>query len=97
MAASGATSGFVVTSGRFTNSAKAFAAGRNVQLVDGSKLLSMMQEHWQPLASDGPFADNDLEVPQSKIAVEPFCPQFGSLMVIRITRRGINAGGEFFG
>ena len=43
MAAKGATGGFVVTSGRFTDDAKAFSDGRNVQLVDGPKLFAMIK------------------------------------------------------
>src|SRR5215831_16407812 len=38
MASHGAAGGFVVTSGRFTDDAKAFAEGRNVRLIDGTKL-----------------------------------------------------------
>ena len=44
MAAKGATGGFVVTSGRFTDDAKAFAEGRNVKLVDGPKLFAMIKQ-----------------------------------------------------
>lgn len=43
MAATGATGGFVVTSGTFTNDAIAFAEGRNVILVDGKILLDMIE------------------------------------------------------
>ena len=43
MAASGATGGFVVTSGTFTDDAIAFADGRNVILVDGKILLDMIE------------------------------------------------------
>ena len=42
MAARGAAGGFVVTSGRFTGEARAFAAGRNVELVDGGRLVRMI-------------------------------------------------------
>ena len=35
MAAGGATGGFVVTSDVFTDDARAFAAGRNIDLIDG--------------------------------------------------------------
>jgi restriction system protein len=38
MAARGATGGFVVTSGRFTDDATKFASGRNVRLIDGPQL-----------------------------------------------------------
>lgn len=43
MAAEGASGGFVVTSGRFTAEAKAFAQGRNVTLVDGPALLLLLR------------------------------------------------------
>ncbi len=43
MAAHGAAGGFVVTSGSFTNDADAFAAGRNVTLVDGDGLRRMIR------------------------------------------------------
>lgn len=44
MAARGATGGFVVTSGRFSNDARLFTQGRNLQLVDGPRLLAMLQQ-----------------------------------------------------
>jgi restriction system protein len=44
MAARGAAGGFVVTSGRFTKDAREFTQGRNIQLVDGPRLLSMIQQ-----------------------------------------------------
>lgn len=47
MAAEGAAGGFVVTSGRFTEEAAKFAAGRNVTLVDGEKLLGLMRQAQQ--------------------------------------------------
>ena len=51
MAARGATGGFVVTSGRFTAEAKAFAEGRNVQLVDGPRLFSMIKQARQSVSA----------------------------------------------
>ena len=44
MAAKGAAGGFVVTSGSFTEEAIEFASGRNVTLVDGSKLFGLIQQ-----------------------------------------------------
>ncbi len=43
MAAQGAASGCVVTSGRFTQEAEAFASGRNIQLIDGQALLQLIR------------------------------------------------------
>lgn len=44
MAAEGAAGGFVVTSGRFTEEAAKFAAGRNVALVNGEKLHGLIRQ-----------------------------------------------------
>ena len=44
MAAKGAVGGFLVTSGRFTAEAEAFAEGRNVRLLDGPKLERMLKQ-----------------------------------------------------
>lgn len=43
MAAEGASGGFVVTSGRFTKDAEAFAAGRNIELIDGAALMQLLR------------------------------------------------------
>ncbi|MFA9283260.1 restriction endonuclease [Comamonas sp. SY3] len=55
MAARGATGGFVVTSGRFSNDARDFARGRNISLVDGHQLFAMVQQARQSLVK-GPKA-----------------------------------------
>ena len=44
MAAEGASGGFVVTSGRFTADAEAFAEGRNIRLVDGTALMQLLRD-----------------------------------------------------
>jgi len=44
MAAYGAAGGFVVTSGRFTREATAFASGRNIRLIDGPALMQLLRE-----------------------------------------------------
>ncbi len=44
MASRGAAGGFVVTSGRFTSDAQAFAAGTNLQLLDGRQLRTMIED-----------------------------------------------------
>lgn len=48
MAAEGAVGGFVVTSGTFTKPARDFAAGRNVQLIDGPVLKQWIAEAKKP-------------------------------------------------
>ena len=51
MAAEGASGGFVVTSGRFTEEAMAFASGRNVTLLDGPKLFGLIKQAKASLSS----------------------------------------------
>ena len=97
MAAKGATGGLVVTSGRFTDDAKAFAAGRNVQLVDGPKLFAMIKQAKQSLTVTAQQSSTRPQMAQPKTAVEPTCPQCDSSMVKRIARKGVNTGGEFWG
>lgn len=96
MAAKGATGGFVVTSGRFTDDAKAFADGRNVQLVDGAKLFAMIKQvkHSQATKHQATTAP---VIAKEPVKADPSCPQCGSSMVKRTARKGGNAGGEFWG
>lgn len=98
MAAKGATGGFVVTSGRFTDEAKQFASGRNVTLVDGPKLHGLIRQakaSTQPApapraaAAAAPTAPARAEVPA--------CPACAKPMARRQAQRGVNAGKEFWG
>ena len=97
MAAKGATGGFVVTSGRFTDDAKAFADGRNVQLVDGPKLFAMIKQAKQSLTATNQKPTSRPQIAQRTAAIEPACPQCSAAMVKRTARNGRNAGGEFWG
>ena len=101
MAAHGAAGGFVVTSGRFTDEAKAFADGRNIRLVDGPKLFGMIKQakasgavsRGPEMPSRGPAATPTA----SAAAMAPACPVCASAMVLRTAKRGTNAGSEFWG
>ena len=97
MAAKGATGGFVVTSGRFSEDAKAFANGRNVQLVDGLKLFAMIKQAKQSLTASAQKSSSNPQVFQTNSTIESICPQCGSAMVKRTARKGGNAGSEFWG
>lgn len=90
MAAGGAAGGFVVTSGVFTREAKAFAEGRNIELVDDAKLMSMIkQAQQQPRSS---VVRTQLSAQISTIAASnPCCPRCGSAMVKRAAKQDGNA------
>lgn len=84
MAAKGAAGGYVVTSGRFTQEAMDFAAGRNITLMDGAALRALI---------------SGVKVESAAANVEattPACPSCGSAMVRRVAKRGANAGNAFW-
>jgi restriction system protein len=90
MAAKGATGGFVVTSGVFTGEARAFAVGRNIELMDGKALHALIRGMTVP-GKPAPV----LKVVTS--ASEPVCPICQSPMVKRTAKRGANLGNTFWG
>jgi restriction system protein len=101
MAATGAVGGFVVTSGRFTAEARAFAEGRNVRLVEAEEL-----SRWIAQSRKGAVFDEHVEpvapTAQAKPAAAPpgptiACPLCRAPMVLRTARKGPNVGNEFWG
>ena len=96
MAASGAVGGFVVTSGVFTQEAKSFAEGINIDLIDGSELTVMIKKtQRQPqsiIATTQPTIQRSLEA-----TAEPNCPKCGSAMTKRTAKQGANLGKTFWG
>lgn len=87
MAAQGATGGYVITSGLFSQEARDFASGRNVQLLDGKALYALIAD--VPRASVAPVA-----APED---APPCCPKCASRMVKRVAKQGASAGKPFWG
>lgn len=98
MAAKGATGGFVVTSGKFTNDAKEFSKGRNVQLIDGPALLKMIRSAEANRERQEPtlHATAPTSTPTSNAAA-PACPVCSKAMAQRTAKKGPNAGQSFWG
>lgn len=94
MAAQGASGGFVVTSGTYTDDAKEFAKGRNIQLVDGELVKRWIAGNISAEKQGSPRGNTQSE-PISSAA--PSCPICSAEMTKRIAKRGPNAGGEFWG
>jgi restriction system protein len=98
MAARGATGGFVVTSGRFTDEAISFASGRNVTLVDGPKLHGLLRQAKKRVDRS---PARPAAFPPAQPSVTPTqasrCPLCSKPMARRTAKRGANAGGEFWG
>jgi len=99
MAAKGAVGGFVVTSGRFTDEASAFASGRNVSLIDGRKLKALIAgARGEPaLCRPEPQVPTPVAPGHTGKAAQPDCPLCAKPMVKRMAKRGTNAGTEFWG
>lgn len=98
MAARGATGGFVVTSGRFTDEAIRFASGRNVALIDGPKLRGLIQQsRTKPHSSTSRAAEPQLAEKGMAPVLAQTCPLCAKPMVRRTAKRGANAGSEFWG
>jgi restriction system protein len=97
MAAKGAAGGFVVTSGRFTEEAMSFAEGRNVRLVDGSKLHGMIRQAQGSVRPEQNAAKSEQAAKGAPPSEAPTCPACAKAMVRRTAKRGANAGGEFWG
>lgn len=103
MAARGAAGGFVVTSGRFTDAAAAFAKGRNVQLIDGTRLRALIQSARDASPTSvtpaGPAAALPSNAgPATTTAPSvPKCPLCTQPMVMRTAKRGSSAGVQFWG
>jgi restriction system protein len=82
-----ATGAIVVTSGVFTKEAVAFAANQAVDLVDGDDLVQLIGSVQSKSATTAP----------AKSPAGRACPLCGRDMVLRQAKRGVNAGGQFYG
>ncbi len=98
MAAGGVAGGIVVTSGRFTSEAVAFAGGRNIRLIDGGALLQLVRHELSPSAAVS-VAPPRQDVPANTrpASVSVSCPVCDGPMVQRLTKRGTSSGKMFWG
>ncbi|MGK0473643.1 MAG: restriction system protein [Candidatus Azotimanducaceae bacterium] len=85
-----AVGGFVVASGQFTPSAKAFVQGRNIELIDGVEIVNSIDME----SLIAPVASKSENLTGTK---NPICPTCGSAMVLRTTKKGIKVGSQFWG
>lgn len=95
MAAEGAAGGFVVTSGQFTDAARTFASGRNIQLIDGARLKQWLAQH--RAAPPASRSAEPVQPAHQSVPENPMCPVCSSTMIKRVAKRGANAGNAFWG
>ncbi len=75
MATQGAAGGFVVTSGRFTPDAYSFAKDTSIELIDGNKLVTMLDP-------------SDIPQTQTSNSSETVCPKCGNKLIERSGKFG---------
>jgi restriction system protein len=113
IAAEGATGGFVVTAGRFSLDATTFAAGRNIQLINGTILHGWLKQAQTqqapprirpdknpvrtPAAAGKPSGQTRPPPISPALTDKPACPLCGKPMLLRLAKHGVNAGQEFWG
>ncbi len=89
-----ADKGILVTSGRFTQQAKLFAATNPaIELVDGPALFELIRAVQKSSDKRNAFPGQ----PTIPVAHSPECPSCRSEMVLRIARKGANPGSRFWG
>ncbi len=98
MAVEGAAGGYVVTSGQFTSEAKAFASGRNIELIDGAGLKNWIAQQRMTRTPTVEIKPPPVVPTMMPVAnQELFCPVCSAAMVRRLAKRGANAGNAFWG
>ena len=93
MAAEHASAGSIVCTGMYTQEAKNFAHGRNIDLVEGPQLETMIKQ----VQSVQPTQAAQESVSPVTTPTAPPCPKCGNDLVIRVARKGKNPGNEFLG
>jgi restriction system protein len=97
---------FIVTTGRFTQEAEAFAKGKPILLVNGYQLWEMVKvaQHSPVNSQKSPVVPLSRPVHLHAVAMlpemndpPPDCPGCGGLMVRRQARKGPSAGNAFWG
>lgn len=97
MAAEGAAGGFVVTSGKFTDDARSFAEGRNVQLIDGTQLRALIKQATELQQRVAAVPTAHVRGAAAPVSRAPSCPICSKVMIRRTAKRGANAGNAFWG
>lgn len=97
MAAEGAAGGYVVTSGTFTDEAKLFAQGRNVELIEGPALMRLIQRARAQHGVRNDDSATGVRPARGDAEPEPTCAACGAAMVLRTAQKGAKAGHKFWG
>lgn len=88
-----AAGAIIITSGLFTQEARLFAKDKNIDLIGGQQLVSMLDA-----VKGRPGGKHELIALENPVSKDPMiCPSCGAGMKLRTARRGANAGQQFWG
>ena len=96
LASRSAVSAYVLTSGHFSDDARAFAKAAAIHLVDGPRLARWLKAAQRSLKSVSGTASGGLPVGGGADLVSPACPKCQAPMIKRLARRGVHAGSTFW-
>lgn len=105
MAARRVAGGFVVTSGEFTEEARRFAEGREIQLIEGNALQRGVRAQAAPAPASRATGNRPMPIRPEELAPmaepaarsTPSCPLCSAPMVLRQARNGAAPGKQFWG
>lgn len=96
-----ATGAVFITTSRYTPEASRFAAGKQMTLIDGPKLLEMLHTvqatDRSEVGSIETAPSQAMASARVEIADASACPKCGQPMLRRTAKRGVNAGSDFWG
>lgn len=98
MHSTGAQGVIIITSGLFTQEAKNFAHDKSIDLVEGNELADLIKnaQTAKPI-DDKPPVRPMVERKTPEMLSDTQCPSCGSQLIVRVAKRGRNAGKEFIG
>ena len=88
-----AAGAIIITSGMFTQEAKAFAKGKPLDLIEGQQVVQLIDSVKKSAIHQPEPARIQTVTPQAN----PGCPNCGAEMILRTAKKGSNAGQQFWG
>ncbi|MDD2467993.1 MAG: DUF2034 domain-containing protein [Desulfobulbus sp.] len=88
-----AAGAIIITSGLFTQEAKAFAQNKPLDLIKGQQLAAMIES----VRGSTTIQKEQIRDSAEFIPAKTLCPSCGAEMVLRTAQKGSNAGQQFWG
>lgn len=88
----------IATSDEFTLDAQRFAQGKDIELINGTQLISMLEQAKNPVIDTSePIIPTQPDLKATTPPKNLICPRCNSELVLRTAKRGTNTGMQFYG